>query len=48
MSDASYTAINQNADKKDDSCEKLVFAKIGVPAGAVHGEVSTEIVGVDV
>jgi len=25
-----------------------VFAKIGVPAGAVHGEVSTEIVGVDV
>lgn len=34
--------------EKDESCEKLVIAKIGVPAGAVHGEVSTEIVGVDV
>ena len=34
--------------EKDESCEKLVFAKIGAPAGAVHGEVSAEIVGADV
>ena len=48
MNYASYTAINQNADKKDESYEKLVIAKIGASAGAVHGEVSAEIVGVDV
>ena len=56
MSYLSYTAINQNADKKDESYEKIVIAKIGAPAvffygvpvSAVHGEVSTEIVGVDV
>lgn len=48
MSDASYTAINQNVDKKDESFKKLVIAKIGASAGAVHGEVSAEIVGVDV
>ena len=56
MSDASYTAINQNADKKDESYEKIVIAKIGasvsaffgVSVSAVHGVVSAEIVGVDV
>ena len=48
MNYASYAAINQNVDKKDESCEKLVIAKIGASAGAVHGEVSAEIVGVDV
>ena len=39
MSDASYTAINQNADKKDESCEKLVIAKIGASAGASEVEI---------
>ena len=44
----SYAAINQNADKEDESCEKLVIAKIGAPVSAVQGEVSAEIVGEDV
>ena len=56
MSDASYTAINQNVDKKDESFENLVIAIIGAPAvffygvpvSAVPGVVSAEIVGVDV
>lgn len=48
MNYASYAAINQNTDKEDESCEKLVIAQIGASAGAVHGEVSVEIVGVDV
>ena len=56
MSYLSYIAINQNTDKKDESCEKLVIAIIGAPAvffygvpvSAVHGVVSAEIVGVDV
>ena len=56
MSYLSYIAINQNADKKDESFKKLVIAIIGAPAvffygasaGAVHGEVSAEIVGADV
>ena len=52
MSDASYSAINQNTDKKDESCEKLVIAKIGASAGAFFGVCAgaseVEIVGVDV
>ena len=48
MNYASYAAINQNVDKKDESCEKLVIAKIGASASAVHGEMSAEKVGVDV
>ena len=44
MNYASYAAINQNVDKKDESCEKLVIAKIGASAGAFE----IEIVGVDV
>jgi len=34
MNYASYAAINQNVDKKDESCEKLVIAKIGAFVGA--------------
>ena len=37
MSDASYTAINQNADKKDESYEKIVIAKIGASVSAFFG-----------
>ncbi len=48
MNYASYAAINQNVDKKDESCEKLVIAKIGASASPVHGEMSAEKVGVDV
>ena len=44
MSCLSKTTINQNVDKKDESCEKLVIAKIGASAGAFE----IEIVGVDV
>ena len=44
MSYLSQTAINQNADKKDESYEKLVIAKIGVSAGVSE----TEIVRLDV
>lgn len=44
MNYASYAAINQNVDKKDESFKKLVIAKIGASAGAAHGEVSAEIV----
>ena len=36
---ASYAAINQNVDKKDESCEKLVIAKIGASAGASEVEI---------
>ena len=52
MSDASYTAINQNADKKDESYEKIVIAKIGASVSAFFGVSASasevEIVGVDV
>ena len=34
MNYASYAAINQNTDKEDESCKKLVIAKIGAPASA--------------
>ena len=37
MNYASYAAINQNVDKKDESCEKLVIAKIGGPLVLVYG-----------
>ena len=37
MSYLSYIAINQNTDKKDESCEKLVIAKIGASVSAFFG-----------
>lgn len=37
MSYLSYIAINQNTDKKDESCEKLVIAKIGGPLVLFYG-----------
>ena len=45
MNYASYAAINQNTDKEDESCKKLVIAQIGAPASAVHDGGSAEIVG---
>ena len=39
MNYASYAAINQNTDKEDESCEKLVIAKIGASAGASEVEI---------
>ena len=39
MSYLSYTAINQNKDKKDESCEKLVIAKIGASAGTSDAKI---------
>lgn len=37
MNYASYAAINQNTDKEDESCEKLVIAKIRASAGVFYG-----------
>ena len=39
MNYASYAAINQNTDKEDESCEKLVIAKIRASAGASEVEI---------
>ena len=47
MNYASYAAINQNVDKKDESCEKLVIAKIGaleLVYGVCAGASEVEIV----
>ena len=49
MNYASFAAINQNTDKEDESCEKLVIAKIGGPLvlfyGASAAASEVEIVG---
>ena len=37
MNYASFAAINQNTDKEDESCEKLVIAKIRASAGVFYG-----------